>query len=110
TGLRYDDVQAAQLGDAVLERGLQLRGLAYVRLGRDHALAGLLDEGRGLLEILRRGHRVADGVDVLTEVNRDDVGAFLGQPYRMAAPLPACRPGDECDLSLYASHCEDPFR
>ena len=42
------------------ERLAQLRGLAHVGLGGDDALTGLLDELGGLLEILRRGHRVAD--------------------------------------------------
>ena len=87
-------------GDAVFECLLQLRGIAYVGLGGDDAPAGLLDEGGRLLEVLRRGHRVADGVDVLAQVHRDDVGAFFGQPDRVAAALPARCPGDEGDLPL----------
>ena len=58
----------------------------------------------GLLEVFRRGHRVADGVEVLAQVDRDDVGAFLGEPDRVAAALSARGAGDECDFPLNASH------
>ena len=71
----------------------------------DDPLAGLLDQPGGLLEVLRRGHRVADGLEVLAEVDRDDVGALFGQPDRMTAALSAGGAGDECDLAFNASHC-----
>ena len=93
-----------ELGDAVLEDRLQLGRVTHVDLRRDNALSGLFDELRGLLEILRRGHRVADRREVLTAVDRDDVGAFLGEPDRMTAALPARGTGDECDFPLNASH------
>ena len=38
-------------------------------------------------------------LDVPTDVDRDDVGALLGQPDRMAAALPARRAGDERHLA-----------
>ena len=44
-----------------LQRLTQLAGLAHVGLRGDDAAAGLLDELGGLLEILGRRHRVADG-------------------------------------------------
>ena len=103
-GRRDDDVELAQLGDAVFEGRPQLAGVAHVDLRRDDALAGLLDELRGLLEVLRCRHRVADRREVLTPVDGDDVGALLGQPNRVAAALPARGAGDEGDLSLNASH------
>ena len=89
---------------ALLECRLQGAGVTHVDLGCDDPLARLLDELRGLFEVLRRGHRVADRREVLTSVDRDDVGALLGEPDRVAAALPACCAGDECDFSLYASH------
>ena len=75
----------------VFERRLQLAGVAHVDLRRDDALPRLLDELRGLLEVLRRRHRVADRREVLTPVDGDDVGALLGQPDRVAAALAARR-------------------
>ena len=103
-GLRHDDVEMAELCDALLERGAQLRGLTHVGLRGESAAPRLLDECRGLLEVLRRRHRVTDRRDVLTEVDSDDVGAFLGQPDRVTPALPARGAGDERDLSLYSSH------
>ena len=94
----------AELRDALLERGAQLRGLTHVGLCGEDAAARLLDEFGGLLEVLRRRHRVTDRRDVLAEVDRDDVGAFLGEPDRVTPALPASGTGDERDLSLYSSH------
>ena len=107
---RDDDVELAQLGDAVVEAPLQLAGVAHVDLRRDDALPGLLDELGGLLEVLRRRHRVADGVEVLTQVDGDDVGALFGQPDRVAAALAARGAGDEGDFPLNASHLKMSFR
>ena len=109
TGRRHDDVEPAELGDAAVERLAQLLGLANVGLCGDDALTGLLDQLGGLVEILRLGHRVADCLDVVADVDRDDVGALLGQPNRVAAALPARSAGDECNFSLNASHYRCPF-
>ena len=56
------------------------------------------------LELLRRGHGVADRGEVLAPIDGDDVGAFLGEPNRMTPALPASSTGDECNLALYSSH------
>ena len=104
-----DDVDLAEFGDAALQCLTQLGRLAHVGLGRDDAATGLLDELGGLLEILGRRHGVADGRDVLAQVDRDDVRAFFGQPDRVAASLAARRAGDECDFPLNASHLEMSF-
>ncbi len=106
TSLRHNDIELAELGETLLECGTHLRGLAYVGLGRDDAPALLLDETRGLFEILGRGHRVPDRRDVLAQVHRDDVRALLGQTHRMTAALPASGTGDERDLAFYTPpHC-----
>jgi hypothetical protein len=59
-------------------------------------------------------HRVSDGVDVTTQVDGDDVSAFLGQPHSVTAALAARRTRDECDFSLYpafgALYQQSPFR
>ena len=52
-GLRHHDVEFAEFGQAVVQRGPQLRHLAHISLRRHDALAGLLDEAGGLVEIFR---------------------------------------------------------
>jgi hypothetical protein len=103
-GLGYDDVDLAELGDAALQRLTELGRLADVGLRRDDAATGLLHQLGGLFEVLGRRHRVADGRDVLAQVDRDDVRAFFGEPDRVAAALAARRAGDKCDFPLHASH------
>ena len=61
------------------------------RLLGDDAPTGLLDEVDGLVEILPGRHRVGDAVDLFAQIERDDVGAFLGEPNRVGAALTACR-------------------
>ncbi len=92
TGLGHDDVDLAELGQAGVERLLELAGLADIGLRGDDAAARLLDEARGLFEILRCGQRIADGVEVLAQVDGDDVGALFGEPDRVAATLPRAAP------------------
>ena len=84
------------LSTAALERVV----VANVDLGGDDAPVEVLDQVRGLGEVLgRRTHR-RRGVEVLADVDGDDVGAFLRQPHRVAAALAARRTGDERDLAL----------
>src|SRR6185503_9530274 len=98
------DVEPAQFGDALVEDRLQRDDVADVDFRSDATPPGLLDELRGLFEILRCRHGIADRREVLAPVDGDDVGAFLGQSNRVAAALaPACA-GDEGDLLMYASH------
>ena len=59
---------------------------------------------RGLLEVLRSRHRVADGVDVAADVDRDDVGALFGEPDRVATALPTAAPVTNATLPCNASH------
>jgi hypothetical protein len=63
---------------------------------------------------VRRGrHRVRHAGDLGTQVHRDDVGAFFGQPDRVAAALSAGGAGDESDLALYSPwhiHCSFTVR
>jgi hypothetical protein len=80
---------------------LQSRGVANVGLRDHHSLIGLLDQARGLVEILRGCHRVSNGADVPAHVDRDDVGALVGQSNRVTAPLAASRARHERDLAGY---------
>jgi len=64
----------------------------------------LLHQPCGFPQVVRGRQRVLDGVDVMTDVDGDDVRAFLREPHRVAAALAAAGPGDEGDLALDASH------
>ncbi len=100
-GVGDDDVEAAHLLDAGVHRGLERVVVADVDLGgEDPAVVPPLDQIRGLGQILgRRRCNQVDGVDLLTDVDGDDVGAFLGQAHRMRPPLSARSAGDESDLA-----------
>jgi hypothetical protein len=45
-----------------------------------------------------------DRVNLTADVDSDDVGARLGQPHCVAAPLAARRPGDDSDPAVEPSH------
>jgi hypothetical protein len=103
-GVGHDDVQASELRHPGREHALQISRLAHVAgLRHDAAIQGL-DEPNRLLEVGRRGARVRGAGDLGAQVERDDVGAILGQPDRVAAPLAAGSPGHERDLSVESSH------
>jgi len=55
-------------------------------------------------EILRSRQRVGNTRDLLTEVDRDDVGALLRQPNRVAAPLAASGTSDKGDSAVKLAH------
>ena len=63
----------------------------------------------GLGEIGVRGAVVLDGLEVAADVERDDVGALLREPYGVATALTACRAGDQSDLALDPSHSVSPL-
>ena len=102
-GVAADDVQPAQFGDAVVDSLLDGAEIANVGLGGDNPPVQRLDLLDGLFQIARRRHPVGHRVDLLAQVDGDDVGALLGQPHGVAAPLAAGCPGDEGDLALNAS-------
>ena len=101
-----DEVEPAELRHAVGDDFLEPFEVANVGLLGHDAAASLLDEVDRLVEILTGGHRIGDAVDLCTQVERDDVGAFLGETNRVAAALTACRARDEGDLPLELS-CHD---
>src|SRR4051812_48923090 len=97
------DVEPPELLDAAADGGRQGVEVAYVDFGRDDAPIQVLDHVRGFGEVLRRGRGRCRVVEPAADVDRDDVGAFLRQPYRMAAALAASGTGDECDLAFHPS-------
>src|SRR3981189_1334218 len=79
-------------------------GVPRVCARGDYALALLLAEPGGLVEILRASQRVFVGLDVRAQVNGDDVGAFGRQHSRVRATLTARGPTDYRDLARYSAH------
>ena len=77
------DVELAELGDAPIDRRGQRRTVADVGDLGERALALLLDQPGGLVEILGPRERVLVGLDVLADVHGDDVGALGGQQPRV---------------------------
>jgi hypothetical protein len=108
-GVGQDDVHRAEFGHACLERRLELRLVPHVGLPREDPAVQRLDLLDGLGQVLRSGHGVGNRLDLPADVNRDDVGALLRQPHRVASSLPARRPGDEGDFAFELSVTFRPF-
>jgi hypothetical protein len=66
----------------------------------DNATPGFFDKIHSFVEVLRPRHRVGDAVDLATEVDRDDVCAFFGEPHSMLAALTTRGPGNEGNLTF----------
>jgi hypothetical protein len=97
------DVEPAELRDAIVDRLPEGAEVADVGLGGDDPAVERLDLAGGFREVIRGRQRVRHGGDLAGDVNRDDVGALLGQSHRVAAPLPAGGPGDQGDHAPHAS-------
>ncbi len=99
--VRDEDVQPRELLDAVGHHLTQRGAVADIDLTRQDLPACGLDATDRLAQVLggrqrvgdRRRHRPAD-------VDRDDVGAVVGKPYRVRSALAPGGAGDECDASL----------
>jgi hypothetical protein len=47
-----------------------------------------------LIKVSFVGHLVRNDIDLFTDINRDDIRSFFGQPDGMTSPLTACCTGD----------------
>jgi hypothetical protein len=65
-GVGDGDVDVPQLGDAFFERRLQCLPVADVGLAGDDPPPRVLDQFDGLSEVVGGGHRILDGVDLIT--------------------------------------------
>jgi hypothetical protein len=75
--------RAAELGEALRENGLDRGQVAGVGLPRDDPPVERLHLAHGLREVGLGRERVAQPVRGGARVERDDVAAFLRQPYRV---------------------------
>ena len=103
-GIGHDHIKMPERLQPFVEHFDQLLPEAHVTLAGNDLAARRLDLLDGLLEILERGVGVVHAGDGGTDVNGDDVGPLLRQPYRMAPALAARHPGDECDFPLELAH------
>jgi len=103
-GVRHHDVEPAQLGHAGLDRLLERVPVPHVRLDRDDPPVERLDLLDRLGEVVGGGVRIGEVRDRSADVDGDDVGALLRQPYRVAAALATGGTGDEGDLACDTSH------
>ena len=69
----------------------------------DGAAAVLFDQSSRLLEIFARCEGVVDLRQRLTDIDQNEVGAFLGEPHGMAAAHPARGAGNKYALAAYPS-------
>ena len=100
-GVGDDDVEPAELLDAVVHGGLQRVVVADVDLGGDDPPVLALDQSAVSARSSGVDAAIRSTVSIcLADVDRDDVGALLGQPDRVSAALAAGRAGDERDLAV----------
>src|SRR3954471_17503711 len=83
----------------MVERSAKTLEVAHIGLGGDDAPARLLHQVRGVGEVGICSTRIGNTVDVLTDIDRDDVGAFFGEPDGMLTALATRCASDECDLA-----------
>ena len=99
--VRDDDVEPAELFHTAVHQGFERVVVTHVDLrGHDAAILGL-DQVGGFGEVVRCRVRVSHVVDRSADVERDDVGALLRQPHRVAAALTPRGTADQGDLALY---------
>src|SRR5262249_41614220 len=99
-GVGEHRVDMAELGHAVVERGLQRGLVAHVGCPNNHVLTGFLDQTRRFLQVVESAQLVRHNIKVGTDIDADNVGAFLGACHRMRSTLTPCRTSDENHSSV----------
>src|SRR6478672_3708953 len=75
-----------------------------VDLAGEYAPTAACDQVDGGNKIVRVSERIGHGVDLLTDIDGNDVGALLGQAQCVGAALPTCGACDEGYLALQSGH------
>src|SRR6185437_8574207 len=78
--------------------GLHAGEVANVDLAGEYAPTAACDQVDGGNKIVRVSERIGHGVDLLTDIDGNDVGALLGQAQCVGAALPTCGACDEATL------------
>ncbi len=101
SGVRDDHVQSAQFIDGSVDRFPKLVEMPNVGGRGNHAAAEGADLTFRFVKVFWGGRVVRHVIGKRSsEINGDDVRAFVGQPDRMHAPLPSRRAGDQSHPSL----------
>ena len=105
SGVGNQNVEPAELLDAVDNQRSHRGVVADVDLPRQRLAALGLNESHGLGQIFRCrcdiGNRVGDR---RADIADDDIGTLTGQSHRVGAALTARGSGDECDSSIQIGH------
>ena len=109
TGVGEHDPDRPEFGSPFVEGLLEGFEIPHVHLASDDPPAGLLDLLDRLLQVLGRGHGVANDLHLTADVDGDDVGAFLSQADGVAATLAPGRPSNEGHLAVELRHRLFPF-
>ena len=102
--LATDDVEMPELGDALVDGGRQCHAVPHVGDRGEGALPFLLDQSRGLVEVLRSGQRILVGFNVRTQVHRNNVGPLRGKHACVRTPLTARGSADHGHLARHPAH------
>src|SRR5271154_3614227 len=78
-GVGHDDVQPAELTNPIVHRALQRRTVPHVGLRRVNVTAYRLDFLYRLVEVVKCGQWVRDGVDIGANIDGDDIHPTLGE-------------------------------
>jgi hypothetical protein len=99
-GVGAHDVEPAERADPFLHCGAELIALAHIGLLGEDLLTRRLHLGHRVGHVLVRSQRIANGVDLLEQVDGDDAGPFFGETDAVGLALAACCAGDQSDLAL----------
>ncbi len=111
SGVGDHNIESAELFDRGRQSLFEADSVAHIdfRSDDDTATLGLHQLDR-VCEVFFGGQFVSVRGDVGTQVEGDDVGAFLGQVHGVAAALAACRSTDECDFALSSFQLRSSYR
>jgi hypothetical protein len=94
----------AKLRDTLSDDRFKCCEVTNIGLSEHYPAVELLHQLYGLVNIGCCRQRIVNTVDVAANVDRDDIRPLLGQASCVRPSLPACRSGDESDLSQGSVH------
>src|ERR1700760_1338322 len=104
TGVGDHHVEVTEFGNTPVDGRGKCRAIPDVGDRGDDALAFLLDQTGGFVEVFRSGKRILVGLDVFAQVDRDDVGTLGGEHSRVRTSLAAGGATDDRHFARYSAH------
>ena len=99
-----DDVEAAELPNAVGDHRVDRFGVTNISLARQDPAALVLNQFHCGGKVVGGRAGVVGGVELRADVDGDDVGALAGQLDRVRPPHPTGGTGDEGDMPVQSAH------